>query len=360
MQTATRSILWRLLVLSWVLSFAGCTASTPPAPAPAPKPDGAAPAQPPASAATNAPLTPLKVGYSAATTAWAQLFVAYEAGLFEKHGFAVELVPLFGTLGAQALVSGEVSVMALGGSTAAPAIIEGADLLIILAAVQRLVAEVYSLPAVESPQALRGKRLAISRPGTLTYFGARLALREWGLRPDEDVAIVSLNDGAGILAGMVGGVVDAGVLTEPNTLMARKQGFHLLADLADFPTEYIGAGVVTTRSYAQENRPLLLRFLRGWIEGAKRYFDDKELAIQAVGKYTREADPDVLEKTYENYAERFFVKIPIPTVRMMQNHLADYAETNPRAGEVDASRTVDPTLVEELRREGFFRSLGLE
>jgi hypothetical protein len=40
--------------------------------------------------------------------------------------------------------------------------------------------------------------------------------------------------------------------------------------------------------------------------------------------------------------------------------LSDHADANPRAREVDPARAVDPSLIQELQREGFFRSLGLE
>ena len=63
---------------------------------------------------------------------------------------------------------------------------------------------------------------------------------------------------------------------------------------------------------------------------------------------------------YALYAEKYFVRVPLPTVRSMQNILDDYAAVNPRAREVDAARLVDASYVQDLQREGFFRSLGWE
>ena len=68
----------------------------------------------------------------------------------------------------------------------------------------------------------------------------------------------------------------------------------------------------------------------------------------------------MLEKTYTLYAEQYFVKVPLPSVQGIQNILDDYAQVNPRAREVDATRLVDPSLVATLQREGFYRALGLE
>ena len=92
-----------------------------------------------------------------------------------------------------------------------------------------------------------GPLASVTRLGTLTHFGALTALREWGLEPDKDVALVSLNENANILAGLISGAVDAGVLTDPNSFAAAKAGYPLLADLADFPVEYNSAGFTTTK-----------------------------------------------------------------------------------------------------------------
>jgi NitT/TauT family transport system substrate-binding protein len=359
MRASNSSRLGSLLLLVCVLALLACSAPAPSAPAARPT-AGAVPAAPAASGEASPPPAKLTVGYAAITALYVPLWIAQEARLFDKYGLEIELVYLPGNTGPQSLVSGQVPVLAVSGFAVAPSMIEGAEMVMISSAVHRQTAQIYGSPGVESPQALRGKRLGITRPGTLTHFGAVLGLREWGLRPDQDVALVSLSESANILTALLGGAVDAGVLTDPNSFVAGAQGYPVLADLADFPREYISAGIAATTTFAQQNRPLLLRFLKGYLEGTRRYYDDKPFAMEMLRKYARIDDPDVLEKTYTLYAERYYVKVPIPTVRGMQNILEDYAEVNPRAREVDAARLVDASFVQELQREGFFRTLGLE
>ena len=354
-----------LLAVSGLLLLARCASPGPPAePSAAAKPAqsgaGSSPTQAAQSPGAPPPLTRVSAGYGALTALYIPLWIAGDEKLFEKYGLDVELLDLPGNTGPQSLVAGQVPIVALSGYAAVPSMVEGADLVMLTSNVQRQTAQVYSVPAVDSPQALRGKRLGITRPGTLTHFGGLLALREWGLKPDEDVSFVNMNESANILAGLVSGAVDAGVLTDPNTFRAAKEGFRLLADLADFPTEYLATGVTTTHAYARENRPVLLNFIRGFTEGLRRYYDDRALAEDVLRRYVRVDDPEVLAKTYTLYAEKYFVKLPLPNVQGMQNILDDYAVVNPRARELDASRLIDASFVQELQREGFFRSLGLE
>jgi ABC-type nitrate/sulfonate/bicarbonate transport system substrate-binding protein len=355
------------LLLCAVLLSLAC-AGPAPAPSPAgPRPSGAAPAPAapttapaPVAAPTAAPLTSLPLGYGAITGAHIPLWIAREIKAFEKYGLDVELVHLPGNTGPQSLIAGQVPVLSLAGFAVVPSMVEGAELVMISSAIQRQTAQVYGVPAIDSPQALRGRRLAITRPGTLTHFAALLALRDWGLKPEEDVALVSLNEVPSILAGLVGGAADAGILTEPTSFTAAKQGLRLLADLSDSPTEYLTSGLVTTRAYAEQNRPLLLGVLKAYLECMKRYFEDRELALAMLRQYARIEDPEILEQTYTLYAQKYLVKVPLPTPRSMQNILDDYALVNPRARDVDAARLVDATFVQELQRDGFFRSLNLE
>jgi ABC-type nitrate/sulfonate/bicarbonate transport system substrate-binding protein len=359
----TRPASWWLsqLALGGDFLSLACSGAGPAASTADPRPNAAAMAPPPPAVLPgSAPLSHLALGYGAITGAYIPLWIALETRAFEQYGLEVELVLLPGNTGPQSLIAGQVPVLAIAGFAVAPSMVEGAELVMISSDIQRMTAQVYSVPAIDSPLALRGHRLGMTRPGTLTHFAALLALREWGLKADEDVALVSLNDVPSILAGMLGGAADAGILTEPTAFTATKQGLRVLADLSDSPTEYLTSGLTTTRAYAEQNRALLRSLLKGYAEGTRRYFGDKPFALEMLRKYARIDDPEVLEQTYARYAERYLGKVPLPTVRSLQNILDDYAYVNPRAREVDAARLVDPSFVEELQREGVFHSLGFE
>ena len=352
------------LLVGALLLLVACSGGGPAAPAPAgqhQRGSAVRPARPaPAVAPAAAPVVPMQVGYGAITASYIPLYVAAEMKAWEKYGLDVELVHLPGNTGPQSLLAGQVPLMALSGFASAPSMIEGADFVIFATMIPRHTARIYGVYGLDTPQALRGKRLGVTRLGTLTHFGALVALREWGLEPDKDVALVSLNESANILQGMISGAVDAGVLTDPNSFAAQKAGYPLLVDLVDWPVDSNSAGFTTTRAFLQQNRPQLVNFLRGYLEGEKRFFEDRAYSLDALRKYARIDDPEVLDSTYALYVEKYFVKVPVPTVAGLQNIFDDYGEVNPRAKGVDATPMVDPSLIQDLQREGFFRQLGLE
>jgi ABC-type nitrate/sulfonate/bicarbonate transport system substrate-binding protein len=71
------------------------------------------------------------------------------------------------------------------------------------------------------------------------------------------------------------GAVDAAVLTHPETIIARKQGFNELMFYGDH-IEFVSAGVVATERNISQNPDFVRRFIRGalktfyWIKANER------------------------------------------------------------------------------------------
>jgi ABC-type nitrate/sulfonate/bicarbonate transport system substrate-binding protein len=66
-------------------------------------------------------------------------------------------------------------------------------------------------PGIERLEALRGKRLGITRLGTSSDFAGRLALRQAGIQPDTDVQFIQMSDAPAVLQRMV---ADAAILED--------------------------------------------------------------------------------------------------------------------------------------------------
>src|SRR5437867_211157 len=89
----------------------------------------------------------------------------------------------------------------------------------------------------------------------------------------------------------------------------------------------------------------LLRALRSGIE---RYYKDKSFTVKVFVKYTRENDPEVLDKTYEFYGKAGFrrdLMISEPGVQGILNFLQ---ETIPEAKNAKPSQFYDDRLVRQI------------
>jgi ABC-type nitrate/sulfonate/bicarbonate transport system substrate-binding protein len=302
--------------------------------------------------------TKLKVAYPTTIGAMSVVWVTKEAGLFEKNGLAVELIYIAGSSTvAQAMLAKEIPISEI----AIPAVIQadlgGADLVMLAGPNNKPGQKIMARPDIKTPEALKGKKIGISRFGTSDDFLLRYALTQWNLRPDRDVAIIQLGGSPEILAGLASGTVDAGLLSSPLHLRAAKLGSVLLADLSTIGIDYQGAGMVTTRSFVRDNRDTIRRYIRAYVEGLHRFKTDKAFSLKVLAKYTRIHEPEILEETYQHYAIRVMPKIPYPTTKGIQTVLDEIGTRNPKAKTLQPAAFIDVSFLKELEQSGFIKKL---
>ncbi len=309
-------------------------------------------------AALCAQIQRLKVAYPTTIGAMSVLWVTKEARLFEKNGLSVELIYIAGsTTVAQAMLAKEIPISEI----AIPAVIQadlgGADLVMLAGPNTKPGQKIMARPEIKTPEALKGKKVGISRFGTSDDFLLRYALTQWNLRPDRDVPIIQLGGSPEILAGLASGTVDAGLLSSPLHLKAAKLGCVLLADLSTIGIDYQGAGLVTTRSFVRDNPDTIRRYVRAYVEGLHRFKTDKAFSLKVLAKYTRVKEPEVLEETYQHYAIRVMPKVPYPTLKGIQTVLDEIATHNPKAKTLQPANFIDVTFLKELEQSGFIKNL---
>ena len=117
-------------------------------------------------------------------------------------------------------------IASLSGSGLVQAALQGADTVIISAAINGFIFKVFGAPEITIPAQLKGKKLGVSRYGATSDFAVRLALRKWGLNPDRDVSILQIGTSQDTVRAMQAKMLDAGLLSGTASLIARKAGFR--------------------------------------------------------------------------------------------------------------------------------------
>jgi NitT/TauT family transport system substrate-binding protein len=300
----------------------------------------------------------IPVAFSAVSATQTALYIAKEAGIFEKHGLAADLVYVSsGTRVAQTLIAREFPV-ALAGGAIVNANLAGGDIVVVGGVVN--VPSFYFMvhPSIKRVEDLKGKAVGITRYGSSTDYTVRYFLKKSGLEPDRDVKILQMGGQPEILAGVQAGAIQGGIFSSPAEYKARKAGFVQLVDTSKIGLDYPTVSIVSTRSYVKIDPATVKNFLMGYSEGVSRLFKDKELAMKVIGKYTRTEDREVLAAAY-SYATNFVEKTPRLPYKAIDMILAQTAETDPKAKGRKAEEFIDPTFYNELERSGFFKSLGL-
>ena len=199
-------------------------------------------------------LETLNVSYASVTGSRIPLWIAKDAGLFEKYGLNVNLVVIAaGNAAIGALASGDVEILGAPGATTMISAAKGLPLAIIGTfgpAAWKLAAH----PSIASAQDLRGKTVGISRPGTTIDFATRRALQKLGYTPGNDVSILAtgLAESNKRIAVMLQGRFDATLVSPDNLFEAETRGWKLsiIADLKEL-------GIITSASDLSAKRDFL-------------------------------------------------------------------------------------------------------
>src|SRR5947208_5057789 len=251
-------------------------------------------------------------GYAAISGPHAVLWMAREAGLFEKNGSRTDVTYIrSGSTMSQTLVAGEIQMAQMGGPAMLAAGVAGMDVTFVAVALNTT--PIVIMGTVAKIEDLKGKAVGITRFGSNTDISARYAIRKAGLQPEKDVALVQLEDYPGIMGGIASGRIAAGALADPFTDAAKKLGYKEIADLAAMGLEFPFVGIVAKKSYIKDNADTVQRFVRAYVEAIAIYKNNRDLAMKITSKYTGIKDPPILASTVSFYAPKL-QRVPYPTV----------------------------------------------
>jgi ABC-type nitrate/sulfonate/bicarbonate transport system substrate-binding protein len=352
----------RALVWAIVVGFLLVSACAPAAPTPAAAPTQAAAPAAPALAPQAAPTvaTPpihLLVNYAAVGPSQSGLWASYEGGYLREQGLDGELTNVANTARAvQAMMQGDVHVSMMEPATAIQISQSGADTVMLFGAVNRLLYSVMTQRTITDPQQMRGRVLGITRIGSATHSAARVALQDWGLVADRDVALRQLGENTAVYVALDAGQIDAGMMTTPFNIRARREGYHELADLSKQGPDYVSLAVGGLRSWVGDNDEAMRRFARAYAQAIHRLKTDKPWALGVWRKYMQTDDEQLLDDSYEVYRDHF-PSPPYVSETGLARLLQDLVAEDPRLVGRPATDWVDGRYVRELETSGFIKQL---
>ncbi len=308
-----------------------------------------------AGAAETAKLTPLRLAYSAISVNQAIPWIALEAGHFRRHGLDVEVVHASSILALQALLAGEVAVAQSVTDACVSANLSGADSIFIGAILDKPLYSFMVNSKIKTPADLKGKRVGVTRFGATPDALARSMLRMWNLDPATDVTMVQLNEMGLLVQGLANNVIDAAPISLPGNLRAKSLGYIELFDMTKIGKSYITGTVVTRKRFIDGQRDSAKRFMRGFLEGMKTYLEDEEFSVKVIQKWTRAKNRAEVKEAYAIQAQHM-LRVPRTAVDGVRTIL-EGMEKLPGAKGADPRRFIDFTILDELEKEGFLKTL---
>lgn len=296
-------------------------------------------------------LIPATAVYGVISTDAIYLWLANEKGIFKKNGLDLKLTHIPTTQAVQALTGGQIQF-----STTGPQVIDaalsGADTVYILGPINSFVLSIYARPGIDGVKGLVGKTLGATNKGTPTDVAGRLVLKQNGLTPDADVKLAYLKELPALVAALKEGIIDAAVITPPNTLRARNLGMKELVSITDMKIPFVQHAVATTRSYIRSQPEAVRRFVRSAVESLDYTLKNREEALRVMSKYTKIEDGALLREAFDSY-EKAWERVPLPSREAIEAVLAN--SLNPKAKGARWDQFVDDRFVKELVASGMIK-----
>jgi len=300
----------------------------------------------------------LTVSYSSVDAPSANWYIAQEKGFYKKYGMDVDsiFIPASST-NVAVLVAGQLKFGNGTGGTIASAAVSGAPLVAVACFMNTLPYELIVQDSIKTPQQLKGKTLGISRVGSSSDVAARIFLKNFGLEPDKDVAILQVGGSSERSAAFRAGKI-SGFAAPPGVLYLTKGlAQRVLANTSDFQKNYPFPYIcgTTTKSYLASNRPTVKRLVMALTEAVHFFKTNKEESKKILSKYTRQNNEAYLDAAYEINA-KLLDRVPYVTREGMELQLKDALSRKPGAN-VKVDDIIDDTVVAELEKEGFIDKL---
>ena len=291
------------------------------------------------------------------------LWLAQDAGLFQKYGLKVEIkTPKGGEDLVERIGRDEAQLYAATANWIVSGIGDGKDL-VFFANTGYSVLKLLSQPSITRPSELKGKRVGTGEPNSSQDRITRQALQRLGLDPDKDVTLVPMGQRSITrLNALVKGEIDATTSNEDNIFDLERRGeIHKVRVLADNESLklFIGGGVdfAVARSLLVNSRHAVKAFVQALSEAAALARRERAHADHIYARYLNVKDPALLEFMYRTYVHGAIPERPFPRLENVALGVEEFAAKAGLKGK-RAEQLTDLTLVNELEQQGFFGSPG--
>jgi ABC-type nitrate/sulfonate/bicarbonate transport system substrate-binding protein len=238
----------------------------------------------------------VRLGYSGTGINNYTLEMGKRQGIFRKNGIDLEVVYVnSGSLLNQALIAGTFDVAYSQGSEAMVAKLRGADMRIVAVVANRFNHVYLAAPSITSFKQLKGKKVAVSRFGSGSHFQTNLALKEGGIDPEKDVTILQIGNSGARITAILSGVVDGTIMAADFVPKAKREGFNVLADLADTKIEYPFLSLNLMGTYIDKNMKIVKALIKSMSESIRALQTDPVNAKVAIRAALKTDDTETID-----------------------------------------------------------------
>jgi len=289
------------------------------------------------------------------------LWVARDRGLFKKHGLDMQFILMpRNPLAIAALLAGEIDAAIVGPGHVINAVSSGVDVVGIANLKQKLDFRLNTRPEIKKKEDLRGKRIAISGPGSTSHLQAMLSLQDLNVDPVQAKIAFLTIPGTEMnrrLALETGGV-DATTLTGAVGDLYGNKGYNVFYNSRNTGVTLPQTMLATTRRIAAAKPQVIEAYLKTMIEAIAVTLDpaNKEMVMRVLASNLRLTNPGDAEESYHAVINSY-ERAPHTNLEGMKRLHKLLTQINPKIADARIENTIDNSFMNKLETSGYIQSV---
>jgi len=238
-------------------------------------------------------LKPLNIGLTGKTISTVFFEIGLQKGYYRQHGLDPKLIVVRQSdILTKAVLGGELNAMTIL-PTAVVASMRGLPIRTVAVTVDQAPYVFLGRPQVKTIGELRGKKLALSSLGGMTYYVVRSVLLQNRLDPDRDITMLAIGGTEARMGALSAGFVDATLVVAPLNLKLERQGYTRLAWVPDY-VRFPLTGIAVTPEYLQSNRESVAALLKATSAAIAYVKQNKSDSVGFIKKYLEFSEEDAV------------------------------------------------------------------
>ena len=283
-------------------------------------------------------------------------WVAISKGFYQKHDIDARLLQVRNAqISLTALVSGEVPIFLPSIANVLSGVSAGAKIACAAFPIKGVSRELVVRKDIDSLAALRGKTIGVQSIGGGFWLQTMMLLDAVGVDPDKiGMKMRVIGEEATIVQALVGGNIDAAVVTLPSAAVAKRGGARTLVTTTDLRITLQTVGLCGRNEYIANSPDLMTRLAKGMVDAIVYILDArnrKEVAA-IVKKHLRLSADEDAATSYDSL--RTIVSLDIaPDLAAFKNVQRIAARVNPKIAQVDVNEAINLSVVKSLEESGY-------
>jgi NitT/TauT family transport system substrate-binding protein len=237
------------------------------------------------------------------------IFIAQEQGFLKKRGVDIDVITSRGGGEAmKAYIAGDVQLIATGFPEVGLMRSRGVDVALFFAQLQRVPFALIGRKDrnIASVADLKGRTIAVTSPGSLTWILTRYFIKLQGMDPDRDVVVVSVGGGGEILGALQSNRADAAMVFEPFITIALQQDLAtVVIDVAAQLDAFSSAPLAIGKTFLEKSPKEAQAIADALTEALNYLHGEREGTLQLAQKKFPGAKLEVLKAALERMEKVF-------------------------------------------------------